>query len=113
MNLDDLIDAKNGSVEAEEVSKVVARLTTTYFQTKRGYAMRKDLTFLKRKCKGFNWVEEDANQAGAETIFDNIVELEKHPDGIYELRMCNESKDWETGLLDSWEYMLVPFEEQK
>lgn len=98
--------------EVKEGGKVVVRLVTTYWASKKGLHTKKDIIFLKRKSEGFNWLEEDSLMSGCDRVFPLIVNLEECTDGIYEVIMVNETKDWESGHVESWEYKLVPFTEK-
>lgn len=95
--------------EKEPVSLVVVRLRTTCFKTARGAAWRKDIDYQKKLCRGFNFFEEDIAMIGFSEVLDRVQNLHTHEDGLYEIQMCNVSKDWETGHVDSWDYKLVPF----
>lgn len=83
------------------------RLTTTAWNDKKGLHTKKSLIFLKRKCKGYNGLEEDCSNIGAEEVFPMITNIDSMEDGIYEVAVCNESRDWESGHIDDYEYQLV------
>lgn len=89
---------------------VIVRLTTTYWNNNKGLYQRKNINFLKRKCKGFNFIEEDCGMTGAAEVIDRIINLNKCDDGIYKVIICNERKDWESGVIDDYDYQLVKFE---
>jgi len=38
-----------------------------------------------------------------------IVNLEECADGVYQVVICNESRDWESGIIDAYDYRLVPY----
>lgn len=95
--------------EVKEGGKVVVRLVTTYWVSQRGLHTKKDIIFLKRKSEGFNWLEEDSLMSGCDGVIPLIVNLGQCEDGIYEVIHVNESTDWESGHVDSWEYKLIPF----
>jgi len=71
-----------------------------------------ELTFLRRKCSGLNFVELDTQNDGAEMTLTMIQNLECLEDGIYEIIVVNEHYDWESGILDGYDYKLVPEQEQ-
>jgi len=83
------------------------RLTTSMWKNERGLHFKKSLTYLKRQCAGFNILEEDTCSIGAEEVVPRIINLLDVPDGIYQVATCNESKDWETGFVDDYDYLLV------
>lgn len=73
----------------------VVRLSTSAYETKTGVHLRKSLLWQKRKSSGFQILKEDASMIG---------QLE-----LYQVVTCNESKDWESGMLDDYDYKLIPF----
>lgn len=89
------------------VSRCVVRVKTTTWADNRGLHTKKSLTFLRRQCKGFNILAEDASAIGAEEVLPRILNLDEVEDGIYEVVVCNESRDFETGYVDDYDYKLV------
>lgn len=89
------------------VSRCTVRVKTTVWADKRGVHTKKSLTFLRRQCEGFNILAEDASAIGAEEVFPRILNLGEVEDGIYEVVVCNESHDYETGCVDDYDYQLV------
>lgn len=93
----------------EKVTLTVIRLSTTYFTNSNGeYIMQKKVRRLKRKSKGFDFLEEDASAVG--TPLDMINNLHEVKDGTYEVKMTNVLRDYETGHIEEWEYKLIPYE---
>jgi len=92
----------------EQENLCVVRLTTTFWKNERGIFSKKSLTFLKRRCVGYNVLEEDCSAVGAEEVMPKIVNLNEVVDGIYVVVTCNESRDYETGCIDDYDYRLVP-----
>ena len=70
-------------------------------------AHEKSLTFLRRQCRRIQHPAEDADAIGAEEVLPRIVNLGEVEDGIYEVVVCNESRDYETGYVDDYNYRLV------
>lgn len=97
----------------EDDPVVVVRLKSTQYQSKRGMESRRTLNFLKRKCRGFNFLQNDVVEVGAEDVMRAITNLNTSDDGVYRVVICNEHRDWETGLIEDWEYKLIPYEEEK
>ena len=95
------------AVESKQLNRCVVRLRTTMWANKSGLHTKKSLTFLRRKSEGFNVLEEDASAAGIEEVLPRILNLDECEDGIYEVVICNESHDWETGYIDDYDYRLV------
>lgn len=96
------------SSQKESDNICIVRLSTNSWKDDRGVHFKKSLNFLKRKCKGFNILAEDCDVVGAEDVIPKIINLLNIPDGVYQLTTCNESKDWETGYVDDYDYKLVP-----
>lgn len=71
------------------------------------------MTFLKRKCKGNNCVLEDCDYSSADYVIPRIVNFYNCQDGVYEIQVNDIQRDWETGYVDDWDYILVPYEEEK
>ena len=103
--LSDLTDVL--AVEHKQNNRCVVQVKTTMWADKRGLHTKKSLTFLRRQCEGFNVLEEDSGMVGADEVLPRILNLDQCEDGIYEVVMCNESHDWETGYVDDYDYRLV------
>jgi len=103
--LSDLTDVL--AVEPKQPNRCVVRLRTTMWADKTGLHTKKSLTFLRRQCEGFNVLAEDASAIGAEEVLPRILNLGEVEDGIYEVVVCNESRDYETGYVDDYDYRLV------
>ena len=86
--------------------RTVVRLKTNVYYTDKKLVFSKELTFLKRKSIGPNWVLDEAGMVGVEGIC--IENLYSMPDGIYQIITCNHDRDYETGYLESWDYKLIP-----
>ena len=95
------------AVEQKQRNRCVVRLRTTMWADKTGLHMKKSLTFLRRKSEGFNLIEEDIGAVGAEQVLSRILNIDECQDGIYEVVTCNESRDYETGYIDCYDYRLV------
>jgi len=87
----------------------VVKITTTIWADRRGLHTKKSITFLRRKCTGFNVLEEDAGAIGAADAVNSILNLDECGDGIYEVIVCNETHDWESGHVDGYDLKLIPF----
>lgn len=93
----------------KELVLCVVRLTTSVWSDDHGLHFHKTLRFLRRQCKGYNFLEEDIKNIGAELITQSITNLDTCKDGIYEVRVCNPKRDWESGFVEEWDYELVPW----
>lgn len=90
-----------------DASRCVVRVTTTAWADKRGLHEKKSLMFLRRQCKGLNVLEEDASAIGAENVLPRILNLDECEDGVYDVVVCNERCDYETGYVGDYDYRLV------
>lgn len=90
-----------------DVSRCTVRVKTTAWADKRGLHTKKSVTFLRRQCEGFNLLEEDFSTIGAENVLPRILNLGVVEDGIYEVVVCNEKHDYETGYVEDYDYLLV------
>jgi len=68
------------------MKKIVVLLKTCYWANKKGLHQKRSLLFRRRQCEGFNALEEDANDVGAEIMAD-IVNLDECADGVYEVEI--------------------------
>lgn len=85
--------------------KLVVKLeTSTFFRSNNNVLCRETrLTVLKSKSDfGFNAIGIDDPYCN----WDEILNINDVPDGVYELAMCNMSVDVETGYADEWDYIL-------
>jgi hypothetical protein len=92
-------------------SRMVVRVSTTMWQDRKGLHIRKDLTFLRRQCVGHNVLADDLDNGGAECIYPRIRNLDTAKDGVYEVVMYNFQRDWESGLVEDWDYRLDKLED--
>lgn len=97
-----------GGAAATPKPRVVVRIRTTAWSDRRGLYTKKALSFVRRQCEGHNYVEEDLSCMGAEETLQRITNLDACQDGLYEVAICNESRDWETGYVDDYGYELRP-----
>lgn len=92
----------------KQSSRCVVRLRTATWADKAGLHTKKSLTFLRRKCEGFNVLEEDCAAISPEEVLPRILNMDACEDGVYEVVTCNESRDWATGHVDDYCYQLLP-----
>ena len=92
--------------------KTILRVRTSYWHDDNGLYIRKTLSFLKRKSEGLNFILEDSSQVGADETIPKINNLNEVEDGLYEIVVDNDMKDWETGYIEDWEYRLIPYKEE-
>ncbi len=92
----------------EIVPKIIVRVRNSYYATERGLACRREISYLKKQCEGFNYLADDVAMIGADEVMSRITNFDTVEDGIYEVVMTNMQTDWETGCLDNWDYKLIP-----
>ena len=98
--------------QSKENNRHVVRLTTSYFTTNRGVSFRRDLNTLKRKSYGYLILEEEASMIDAQEAIEKIINLHSCEDGLYTVVMINPSYDVESGIIDDYDIMLIPYEEK-
>ena len=86
----------------------VVRVSTTSWIDRRGLHMKKSLIFLRRQCKGVNLIQEEVSATTPTEALFRIINWNEVADGIYTVEICNESRDWESGYVEDWDYRLVP-----
>ena len=96
--------------EAHQENSCVVRISTSYWHDKNGLYTKKSLKFLKRQCRGYNWLLEDCSMISADEVFPRIINLYDCEDGVYDVVIVNESRDWETGAIDDYDYELIRIE---
>lgn len=89
----------------------VVRIRTSSWSDRQGIHLKKDIILLKRKSKGFNILEEDISNIGANEVVSRLINLDECKDGLYIVTTCNEKRDWESGYVDDYDYRLVPYTE--
>lgn len=89
--------------------RCVIRLKTSMWKDNKGLHLRKDLIFMKRLSLDYNILEDDASNIGADEVITRIDNLDKCKDGLYQAIACNMSRDYETGMIDDYDYTLIPW----
>lgn len=95
--------------EPKKEHQTVVRVVTTAWLDKKGLHTKRSLNVLKRKSFGQNCLEEECSAIGAEEAIANVININEVEDGVYEVIVCNVSRDFESGCVDDWELKLVPF----
>lgn len=96
-------------VNKKKKNQVVVRINTTYWYDKNGAYFKKSLKILKRKSFGYNYLLEECRMAGSYDCISRIAGIDSLPDGVYEVVVCDVSRDYETGYVEDWDLKLVPF----
>lgn len=91
--------------------KCVVRLSTSCWHNGNEVNIKRTLRYLKRKCKGFNLLDEDCRNIGAKEVVESITNLDDCEDGVYEIVTCQEWSSWETPhIIEGYKYKLIPLE---
>lgn len=107
-----LLELSHFDEENLVIPRTVVKIKTSYWSDDRGIHIRKDLSFSKRKSVAYNLLEEDADQVGAENIVVRIINLDECEDGFYQVVTVNESRDWESGYIEDYDYKLIPYKDE-
>lgn len=105
------LDNNTEKAKFDRENYVIVRLTTTSWENSRGLNIKRSLNYMRRMSKGYSALEATIDDAGADAVVPMIINLHKCKDGLYKVVVCNESTDFETGYLDSWDFKLVPYSE--
>lgn len=106
----DIFEDKEDSKEP----KIVVRITTNYFiSSSQEICYSKKLRVLKRRSNpmGVGCFLEVMGEC-MDASLDMITNFHECDDGIYELVVHNEHRDWETGIVEDWDYQLIKIEEK-
>ena len=101
--------AGRGTSPCTDKNLCVVRLRRSWWRDIHGLHQRTDLRYLKRACVGYNILADDAMNIGAEEVVPKITNLDECQDVIYYVNTCNIHRDWETGCIEEYDYMLVPY----
>jgi len=94
-------------------TKVIVRLKRSWWGDAKGLHQRVDISYLRRKSAGFNFVAEDHAYEGGDVTWSRFVNIDECCDGVYEVLMCNVKRDYETGDIDDYDFKLVPYTDNK
>lgn len=84
--------------------------TTSAWSDWRGLHIKKSLSYLRRRCRGYNVLEDELSMMGPLDMLERIPELATAADGVYEVVAYNFHRDWETGIIEDYDLKLVPWE---
>jgi hypothetical protein len=91
----------------------VVRVRTSTYSTRGGLSVRRDITVLRRRSHPEACLlQEDINATSALDTANRIINLVDVEDGVYKLVTCNERHDYESGIIDDYDLMLVPLPQQ-
>lgn len=104
-----LVNFLDTETEPERIKGSVYRVGTVAYERGGTYVFGRSLRRMVRLSGPFDLIEEDVSVLGADEVLRRIVNLDSVNDGLYRLSTTNEQTDWETGTLDSYDYLLVPY----
>jgi hypothetical protein len=97
----------------EQESLVIVRLTKSSYKRGNKYSKEISISLLKSKSKNENgWLDEEASN-GFDSFMESITNLDSCKPGIYQFVTCNLSRDWETGIVDGYDFKLIPYNEME
>jgi hypothetical protein len=96
--------------QKENDDETIVRVATSYWSDNRGIHTKRSLLFLRRRCKGYNQIEEDVSFGGAEVTIRSIKNILDVEDGIYAVSFKYTKDYW--GEVDFEEYELIPVGEE-
>ncbi len=100
--------------EQEPALTVVRKKTTYWKDSSGGMHCKVSLTPMRRKCSGFQILEEDSGNMGFdEEFWCRIENVGAVPDGLYSVGTCNEKRDYESGYIDEYDYELLPYQPEE
>lgn len=103
-------DTLEPNADGPEPGILTVRLTTSSWVSKRGIHIQRNLITLQRLSdRAHDFLREDAGNIGSPEVFSRITNLNSCEDGIYEVYLVNQKKDWETGHLEDYDYELRPY----
>lgn len=88
----------------------VVRVGTEGFKRGDTYFYGRTIRVIKRKTE-YDLLHDYCQQVGIQEAIENILNINSVEDGLYQLLMCNISKDYETGYIDDFNFKLVKYEE--
>ena len=92
----------------------IVRVKTSWWYDEKGLYQRKDIKFMKRMSHGtYNLLKEDCSNIGVDEVFAAITNLNECDDGLYTVNTTNLQRDWESGEVDGYDYVLIPYQPTK
>ncbi len=94
-------------VSDEEEPRLKVKLTTDRYFSNNKYIVKKELYFYKKPNPKqlVDQFYDDISMTGFDC--ERVINLDECIDGLYELIVCNISRDWESGWVDDWDWKLI------
>lgn len=93
----------------KEMNSTVVRRKTTTWSDKSGHHVKITLYVMKSLSEGFLVIEDDVKQIGYAEVWPRVVNLLEVQDGLYQLIIVNESRDFESGYIEDYKFKLIPY----
>jgi len=97
------------NIKMKNSQRTVVKIITNNFMKGNDIVQQKTIRFLKRKSTGFNQLLEDCMNIGTNDALKSIVNLDECSDGVYEVVLNDWITDWETGMIEDWNWKLIPY----
>lgn len=90
------------------MKNMVVRVSRSAWGDARAVHSKTSIRLMRSLCQPEWTFLDDGKNCGEEVVFERITNLHECRDGLYELVICNEERDWETGYVEDWDYKLIP-----
>lgn len=88
------------------MNKCVVRVQDECYRRGDSYFLGKSIRVIKRLTQ-HDVLADEVDSVGVKDGLENILNLADCRPGLYEMVMCNHSRDIESGYLDAWSWKLV------
>ena len=88
------------------INRVVVRVTSSMYSNSKSFHYKRSCNLLKRKSLNGYWVLNEECDLDHHPL-ENLLEVE---DGVYQVVVSDEHRDWESGMVDDYTLKLIPYE---
>jgi len=85
-----------------------------YVSAQEKFEMRQGIKLLKKKscsgCEHCGWLIDNAKES---IDWDGLIMPDIIHEALYTLKVTNESRDWESGIVDDWDIEVIMIEEKQ
>lgn len=89
--------------------RCVVRLHRSQWWDSRGIYRTISIRYIKRESYGANILHDTLQEEGADSVMPRILNLGECKDGLYRVIMCNERRDFDTGMIEDYDFKLIPY----
>ena len=93
--------------------RCVVRLRRSQWWDSRGIYHTVSLRYIKSESYGFNILHDTLQEEGADSVMPRILNLNDCKDGLYQAILCNERRDFYTGMIEEYDFTLIPYQPTK